>query len=125
VDVLASRILLHPSDLDRSRRFYGETLGLAVFREFGGGTVFFLGNGLLEVSAHRHASDGPSDATRLLLQVRDVEAEHARLRAAGVPVDAPPARMPWGLIEMTARDPDGLALVLVEVPADHPQRRAG
>jgi hypothetical protein len=46
VDVLASRILLHPSDLERSLRFYGETLGLAVFREWRSGcnrgVVFFV-----------------------------------------------------------------------------------
>jgi len=45
VDVLSSRILLHPSDLDRSRRFYRDVLGLAIYREFGPpddpGMVFF------------------------------------------------------------------------------------
>jgi catechol 2,3-dioxygenase-like lactoylglutathione lyase family enzyme len=35
VDILSSRILLCPSDLDRSRRFYRDVLGLAVYREFG------------------------------------------------------------------------------------------
>jgi catechol 2,3-dioxygenase-like lactoylglutathione lyase family enzyme len=54
VDVLSSRILLRPSDLDRSRRFYRDVLGLAIYREFGPpedpGVVFFLGQALLEVS---------------------------------------------------------------------------
>jgi hypothetical protein len=27
-------------------------------------------------------------------------------------------------IEMVVRDPDGVAIVIVEVPPDHPQRRA-
>ena len=35
VDVPSSRILLRPSDLDRSRRFYRDALGLAIYREFG------------------------------------------------------------------------------------------
>jgi catechol 2,3-dioxygenase-like lactoylglutathione lyase family enzyme len=56
MDVLSSRILLRPGDLDRSRRFYRDLLGLAVYREFGPlddpGLVFFLGQGLLEVSGH-------------------------------------------------------------------------
>ncbi len=47
MDVLSSRILLRPSDLDRSRRFYRDIMGLAVYREFGPpedpGSVFFLG----------------------------------------------------------------------------------
>jgi catechol 2,3-dioxygenase-like lactoylglutathione lyase family enzyme len=126
VDVLASRILLRPSDLERSLRFYGDALGLAVFREWGEGTsrgvVFFLGAGLLEVSGS--STEPPSRAVRLLLQVRDVEREHRRLAAAGVPIERAPERMPWGLVEMTIRDPDGLGVVIVEVPPDHPQRRA-
>ena len=56
MDVLSSRILLRPSSLDRSRRFYRDLLGLAIYREFGPpddpGLVFFLGQGLLEVSGH-------------------------------------------------------------------------
>src|SRR5215831_5401857 len=35
VDVLSSRILLRPSDLHRSRRFYRDVRGLAICREFG------------------------------------------------------------------------------------------
>ena len=55
MDILSSRILLRPSDLDRSR-FYRDVLGLAIYREFGPpddpGVVFFLGQGLLEVSGY-------------------------------------------------------------------------
>lgn len=54
MDVLSSRTLLRPSEPSRSHRFYRDTLGLAIYREFGSpdapGLVFFLGNGLLEVS---------------------------------------------------------------------------
>ncbi len=56
MDILSSRILLRPSDLGRSRNFYRDVLGLAVYREFGPrddpGVVFFLGPGFLEVSGH-------------------------------------------------------------------------
>ncbi len=127
VDVLASRILLHPTDFARSARFYGETLGLAVFREWEAGdhsgVVYYAGGGLLEVSGHGTAR--PSAALRLLFEVRDVDAEWRRLDAAGVTVPSPPERKPWGLIECTVLDPDGTEIVLVEVPADHPRRRAG
>ena len=125
MDVLSSRILLRPSDLDRSRRFYRDVLGLAVFREFGPaddpGVVFFLGQGLLEVSGQAAGSAG--DVVMIWIQVRDVRAEHARLAAAGVPVIREPATEPWGLIEMWIADPDGVRIVLVEVPAGHPLRR--
>ena len=43
--------------------------------------------------------------------------------AAGASVTRPPKLEPWGLIEMWLQDPDGIAIVLVEVPADHPLRR--
>lgn len=125
MEVLSSRILLRPSDLDRSRRFYRDVLGLAVYREFGPpddpGVVFFLGSGLLEVSGHAAGPAGRS--VMIWIQVRDVRDEHARLTAAGVRVVRAPAAEPWGLIEMWIEDPDGIRIVLVEVPAEHPLRR--
>ena len=125
MEVLGSRILLRPADLGRSRRFYRDVLGLAVYREFGPAddpsVVFFLGQGLLEVSGHGPRPAGAS--VMIWLQVRDVRAEHDRLAAAGVRVLRVPAMEPWGLIEMWIEDPDGVRIVLVEVPGDHPLRR--
>jgi catechol 2,3-dioxygenase-like lactoylglutathione lyase family enzyme len=125
MEILSSRILIRPADLDRSRRFYRDVLGLAVCREFGPasdpGVVFFLGQGLLEVSG-RGAGPRPGPVM-IWLQVRDVHAEHDRLSAAGVRVVREPATEPWGLTEMWIEDPDGVRIVLVEVPADHPLRR--
>ena len=125
MDVLSSRILLRPADPDRSRRFYRDVLGLAVYREFGSpadpGVVFFLGPGLLEVSGR--SAGPPGRSLMIWLQVRDVRAEHARLAAAGVRVVREPVAEPWGLIEMWIEDPDGVRIVVVEVPADHPLRR--
>jgi len=125
MEILSSRVLLRPADLDRSRRFYRDALGLAVYREFGPaedpGVVFFLGQGLLEVSGSGPGSSG--GPVMLWLQVRDVRAEHARLTAAGVRVLREPVDEPWGLTEMWIEDPDGVRIVLVEVPAGHPLRR--
>ena len=125
MEILSSRILLRPVDLGRSRRFYSDVLGLAVYREFGPAAdpavVFFLGQGLLEVSGR---GPGPSGGTVMIwLQVRDVRAEHSRLTAAGVRILREPTTEPWGLTEMWIEDPDGVRIVLVEVPADHPLRR--
>ncbi|EYT78819.1 glyoxalase [Streptomyces sp. Tu 6176] len=124
VHVLSSRVLIRPTDPERSRVFYGERLGLAVHREFGTGpergTVYFLGGGFLELSGRSDVP--PSTAVRLWLQVEDLAAAHAELRAAGVEVVRPPVREPWGLIEMWIADPDGVPVVLVEVPAEHPLR---
>lgn len=125
MEVLSSRVLLHPVDLERSRAFYGETLGLAVFREFGEGptrgTVFFTGGGFLEVSRSSESPPGPNLA--LWLQVRDVDATHRELLAKGVAVLREPVTEPWGLREMWIADPDGLRIAVIEVPDDHPLRR--
>jgi catechol 2,3-dioxygenase-like lactoylglutathione lyase family enzyme len=125
MDVLSSRVIVRPSDPRRSRAFYRDTLGLAVYREFGPadspGVVFFLGGGFLEVSGH--ADEPVVRGLALWVQVRDVHAEHERLAADGAPVLREPRTEPWGLVEMWVEDPDGVRIVLVEVPDDHPLRR--
>lgn len=124
VHVLSSRVLVRPSDPERSRAFYGEALGLEIYREFGTGpergTVYFLGGGFLEVSGR--AADPATDTLQLWLQVADVAAAHEELRAHGVQVLRAPVHEPWGLIEMWIADPDGHRIVLTQVPADHPLR---
>lgn len=126
MEILTSRVLIQPTDLGRSQRFYAETIGLAIYREWGSGpargVVFFLGGGgLLEVSGS--SAHPPSPSTKLVLQVRDLAATREGLGERGVNVEEEPELKPWGLWEMTVRDPDGLALVFVEVPPDHPRRR--
>jgi catechol 2,3-dioxygenase-like lactoylglutathione lyase family enzyme len=130
MEVLSSRILIRPVDPARSRAFYRETLGLAVYREFGPpddpGLVFHLGQGLLEVSGRSAAPARPAAGAGtpgLWLQVRDLAAEHRRLADAGVTIRREPRREPWGLDEMWIEDPDGIPIVVVEIPADHPLRR--
>jgi predicted enzyme related to lactoylglutathione lyase len=126
VEILTSRILVHATNLDRSLHFYEHTVGLAVYREWGvresRGVVFFLGGGgLLEVSGSSERP--PSPATALVLQVRNLDAARERLVENGAVIDAEPELKPWGLLEMTVHDPDGLALIFVEVPPEHPRRR--
>lgn len=132
MDVLSSRTLLRAADPKRSQAFYRDVLGLAIMREFGPpehpGIVFYLGNGLLEVSGSAAAKGdpaqgGPAHTTSLWLQVRDIDEEIARLEQAGHPIDQRPERKPWGLIEAWIADPDGVPIVLVQIPEDHPLRR--
>ena len=125
MEVLSSRILLRPADPASSHRFYRDTLGLALYREFGSpeapGLVFFLGNGFLEVSGR--ATDPPGGRIALWMQVRDVHAEHRRLVDLGVTILREPRREAWGLVELWIADPDGVRIVIVEVPDEHPLRR--
>ena len=121
MEFLSSRVIVRPRDHDLSTRFYRDVLGLAVYREFPGGTVFFLGNGFLEVSGQGEGAPGRDVA--LWLQVRDLAATARELAARQVPVLREPREEPWGLHEMWISDPDGLRIVVVEIPADHPLRR--
>jgi predicted enzyme related to lactoylglutathione lyase len=125
MEVLSSRVLLHPVDFERSFRFYAEGLSLHVYREWGSGSsrgaVFFLGGGFLELSGSSRTT--ASENTRLWLQVRDVNAVECEFGDAGVEIIEPPTDKPWGLREMQIRDPDGLRIVIVEVPENHPLRR--
>jgi len=119
VEILSSRILVRPRDWELSRTFYAESLGLAVAREFPGGVVFFLGTGYLELSKAGAVAIG-DDA--LWLQVRSLPDAVAELRDRGVTITREPVREPWGLDECWIADPDGRAIVLVEIPPGHPIR---
>ena len=125
MEILSSRFMLHPRDYDRSVSFYRDVLGLHPMREFGSedtrGVVFFLGGGFLELTDREDQPPAPS--TELWLQVRDAREVERVLRAAAVPVLESEVEKPWGLIELRAADPDGLSLIFVEVPPEHPLRR--
>lgn len=125
MEVLSSRIIVGVTELARSRRFYEETLGLRVFREYGTagtvlGVVYFLGGGFLELTTARSQTSGTRAV--IWIQVPSVAAEEARLVTARVTFTNRAERMPWGLIECSIQDPDGVELRLVEVPDDHPLR---
>ncbi len=116
---------MRPTDFERSFRFYAESLGLHVYREWSSGStrgvVFFLGGGFLELSGSSRTE--LSESVGLWLQVRDVDAVGHELEEAGVEIIELPTDKPWGLREMRIRDPDGLIIVIVEVPENHPLRR--
>lgn len=121
MEILSSRVLIRPRDLDESTAFYRDVLGLAIYREFPGGTVFFAGQGLIEVSGNSSAPASPG--TQLWLQVRDMADARRHLAEHAVRVLRDAEQEPWGLVEMWIADPDGRRIVLVEVPKDHPIRR--
>lgn len=124
MEILASRMLFRPADYQRSLSFYRDQIGLAVAREYGAGTVFYAGQSLIELAGHgpRERPDGPFPGA-LWLQVRDVRATQAELESRGVAIAREAQREPWGLHEMHVTDPDGITLIFVEIPGDHPLRR--
>jgi predicted enzyme related to lactoylglutathione lyase len=140
MEVVTSRTIVHPADVERSLAFYGEVLDLPVAREFGTGAargvVFAAGGGFIEVVGAVGAGHGDPGADRtplrpsgqdasvaLWLQVRSAAAALAEVEARGATVLRQPVREAWGLVEAWIEDPDGLRIHLVEVPEDHPLRR--
>ena len=125
VQVVQSRVLLGPRDFGTSLEFYEDRLGLVRYREWGEephrGVVFFLGGGYLELS--ESGTGVSAQGIRLWLQVPDLEQAVDEVRSAGVRIDEPPEKKPWGLLEATIHDPDGVELVLIETPITHPIRR--
>lgn len=124
MEILASRVLFRPADYQRSLRFYRDEIGLAIAREYGAGTVFYAGQSLIELAGHgaEGRPDGPFPGA-LWLQVRDVNATQAELESRGVAIAREARQEAWGLHEMHVIDPDGVTLIFVEVPGDHPLRR--
>lgn len=124
MEILSSRILFRPADYQRSLSFYRDQLGLAIARDYGGGTVFFAGQSLIELAGYGAPdhSRGPFPGA-LWLQVRDIQATQAELLSRGVPITRQAQCEPWGLHEMHVTDPDGITLIFIEIPPEHPLRR--
>jgi catechol 2,3-dioxygenase-like lactoylglutathione lyase family enzyme len=124
MEILASRMLFRPADYARSLSFYRDQLGLAIAREYGAGTVFYAGQSLIELANHGmpDRSVGPFPGA-LWLQVRDLAATQADLESRGVAITREARHESWGLHEMHITDPDGVTIIFVQIPWDHPLRR--
>lgn len=123
MEILSSRVILRPADYPRTLAFYRDALGLAIAREYPGGTVFYAGQSLIEIAGHGGAPGQSGFRGALWLQVRDVLAAERELARDGVEIVRAARLEPWGLRELWLADPDGVPIVLVQVPDDHPLRR--
>ncbi|MFE1286264.1 VOC family protein [Streptomyces sp. NPDC058751] len=113
----ASFVTLPVADQDRALRFYRDVLGFAVTADLdlpsgrwlqvapeGAQTVFTL-------SGPGMGAFTPGEARGIMLVTTDVDADRARLAAAGVAVEGPDD-LPWGRMA-SFRDPDGNGLMLI------------
>ncbi|UWP81664.1 VOC family protein [Dactylosporangium fulvum] len=109
-------VTLIVSDLQRSRRFYRDTLGLTELDS--GATSVVLATGDARVVLRRVADMPPVDrrVVHLNLEVPDVYEAYERLREQGVDFVHRPRVVPQGeqleLCSATFRDPDGHAIAL-------------
>ena len=98
---------------------------MAIAREYGGGTVFYAGQSLIELAEGHGAPTNPGGPFpgALWLQVRDLYATQDELTSRGVEIAREARQEPWGLHEMHVTDPDGTTLIFVQIPNNHPLRR--
>lgn len=83
---MLTEFAIHPSlaasDIDRARAWYAEKLGLTPSRDYGDLLVYLIGDSLFSV--YPSPSAGTAKNTVAVMNVRDLRAEVARLKARGV-----------------------------------------
>lgn len=118
--VALRRVHVAASDFPRSRRFYGETLGLPEVGGFESDWVEFgLGPVLVKVTPLRAGEVSARNQVALMLSTADIEACLTTLKERGVTVTRGP------LEEFTGRsaeilDPDGYRIVVFQPSDLHP-----
>jgi catechol 2,3-dioxygenase-like lactoylglutathione lyase family enzyme len=108
------RCEIFPSDLDATQDFYVRVLGFRVmrFQQEPPGPYLALQRDVVRIGAALRA-DGevgmrrPPTGVELVLEVDDVEAEHARILSSGWPVADELQQRPWGLTDFRLTDPSG------------------
>ncbi|MEZ5565241.1 MAG: VOC family protein [Gammaproteobacteria bacterium] len=136
---------LSTPDLDRLVRFYCESFGCTVIREFGWpagipeadaltglqnsaarAAMLKLGDSFLEIFEFSSPVPKPGDPdrpacdhgiTHICLEVQDSQAEYRRLKTAGMRFHAPPQPQEGGFVTY-GRDPDGNIVELLEFASD-------
>jgi catechol 2,3-dioxygenase-like lactoylglutathione lyase family enzyme len=105
-------VFVFASDFERSKRFYGETLGWQLGTDEADVAGFAFGSGYLVLRREERPPSARSYAGGMHVGVRvdDVDAEHARLARAGVAL-SPLVNQPWGERNFRFADPDGYAWV--------------
>jgi lactoylglutathione lyase len=126
-----SHTILFVADVDRSVRFYRDVLGLAHRFTDAGYAEFDTGETRFALYEQRHAAwlvgrdvAAGGVSSEVVFLVADVDGEHRRLRALGVPIVAEPTDRPWGHRTLHIADPDGFVVELAqEIP--RARERAG
>src|SRR4029453_2327616 len=93
------------TDMSRSKRFYGETLGWEMHTNEKDVAGFAFGTAYLVLVTGKNSASR-SDAFYVGVEVSDVDSEYARLKGLGVEVGEL-RDYPWGERKFSFRDPDG------------------
>jgi len=109
------RCEIFPADLDATAAFYVDVLAFEIVRDERGAAAPYLAlrRGEIQLGAARRdlvAEPGhrrPPVGVELVLEVDDLDADRARVAAAGWPVTEEITPRPWGLSDFRLLDPDG------------------
>ncbi|HEX2373243.1 MAG TPA: VOC family protein [Actinomycetota bacterium] len=124
-------VILFVADLERSVGFYRDVVGLQV-KVWGDGYVEFATQGAklglydrsrLEELTGQGAEAPGSPGGEVVFLVEDVDAEAARLRAAGATILKGPVDRAWGHRTLHLEDPDGFVIELAEEIPRRPSER--
>jgi len=101
-------VAIFASDLERSKKFYGETLGwkLGTNESYVAGFSFGTGYLVVQADSRPAASRKFGGGMSVEVGVDDVNVEHARLKSLGVEVSEL-RDQPWGERNFHFADPDG------------------
>lgn len=95
-------------------RFYSLVLRAACTKIVPGRFEAAVGDHFVVITHTAAPTPVNPDSCGLEFEVEDVDAEYARLVAAGVKIPSPPVTYPWQWRAIGFRDPDGNAVELVQ-----------
>lgn len=101
-------VSVYVSDLERSKRFYGDLLGWKLGTNEESVAGYHFGSGYLVVLADNRSSETGKFAggMQVAVKVDDVAAEHGRLKSLNASV-GDLLEQPWGEKSFSITDPDG------------------
>jgi lactoylglutathione lyase len=107
-------ITLSVSDLERSKRFYQQVLGLNKKYEYSSYVGFQCGGVEIGLRPTEKPQVG-KDAASIQLFVDNLDEAHKELKGKGVEFTVDPHDEPWGGRQAKFQDPDGNVLELTEI----------
>ncbi len=123
MDITASAISLNVEDVSASAEFVKQHFGfreemaadgfVSLARDGVGFNLIFLRTGLASLQPASLRTQR-AEGVLVAFVVDDIDAEYARIQAAGVPITTPIQTEPWGERFFQVADPNGVILQLVQ-----------